>query len=593
MPTISSRITTLFIALILLVAPLKFGAVIDAAGIGFYPLSLLEWVFMSWPPLLTAPLSSIALGLAVLAARGRLPSAALARYKHLILPSMGLLIAAGIASVMTTEKEYALRFLWHLLAIVNFSLAIAIHLFYFPASQRILLAAIVLGTILSTGSGLYQIMYGFNETKDAAYELARQQQQALSPQMLSRLNQTRAFASFTYPNIYAAHLILTLPITLMCVWSVSAAVSPPFLSQLVFTGAGAILSLTVLSATGSRGAVIAIILAGIIVAILRWQPIKGAWQHQRSRVVMVGGLTLVLGGVMLHAVSQGRTLLSLFARMDYYTTACEIFLQQPIMGVGMGEFFPYYLRFKPPDAEETRLAHNILFHFLSQSGLVGGSAAIYFLAQPFILFHLAVKKIITPISLPLFNAALLGVVAWNLHALTDFNEQIPGTMLVLTTLPLLMIKWKLPESATNNTTPAGIYILLSGLILLGFMPVTRLAGERAYQQLYLLAQKPVDLNQLKNAAVTTARLMPLSPYPWDLLGKAALRHNDDLLAAQAYREAIARAPHRAPYHAYLAQSFFASGDIAAARDSMRNALKWYPHQKEFQKFYQQLQGMPK
>ena len=425
-----------------------------------------------------------------------------------------------------------------------------------------------------------QVNSGFEETREFARQIAKEQGIKFSSAMQARLNQTRAFATFTYPNSYAAHLILTIPLVLVCIWNWSKHIHPPRGSQYTFTGMAAILSVSALYFTGSRGAVVAVALSvGTVIGVNFSQVYRWARSNQNKFAILTGGIILL---VLVVSISGSRSLASMSSRFHYYAAAVKMFSLKPIFGVGLGEFFTWYLRLKPMGAEETRLVHNFFLHFLSQCGVFGGVAAAYFLVQPVILRYLIRINYLRSELPALLNAMLLGCLAWNFHSLADFNVQIPGTMMIASTLPLLVIT---PRNCTPMIPSTRSSKLISMALIfvagIGIGSLWRLPGEKSYQILYdrFLAQKNANLpvDQVK----LSAKLLPYSSYPYSLLGKNALAQQDYGLSQYAFREAIKRAPHRAGFYAMLAQSLIAEGKVQEADRCISKALEWYPLKSEF------------
>ena len=578
------------IAFIFFVSAIKFGSVVDVTGIGFYPLTVFEWLFFPWPPFLVPAFTGLSLLLTIVAAP-RYVYGVVRTHSAILLPAGLLLLATLAGLIKTSEIDHALLFVWHILSVFSFLLSVYIHTTIFPECKQFFLACIVFGAMLSMISGLFQVSSGFDETKEFAIQLARAEGRQLSPSMQDRLSQTRAFATFTYPNSYAAHLILAIPIVLACIWHWSCRVDPPLVSQIIFTGLAAIVSTCTLYFTGSRGAILALALAIGLFALLNRHQI-GQWAKRRNRTAMtlILGISLLALFLLLSAFRE-RTLASASARFDYYTSAIKMFLYHPFAGVGLGEFFTHHLRLKPLNAEETRLAHSLFLHFLSQCGILGGIGAVYFLVQPFLIRHAVKRRHLKAESPTLLNAVLVGCLAWNFHALTDFNVHIPGTMLIVSTCPLLVVApIKSKELDTHSSTSTWCFTLLVLIAGLGLGSLWRVPGEKSYQVLYNRAISNVDAHALIGRAKSTAKLLPFSPYPWAILGRSALMQNNYELSEFAFRQASKRAPHRASYYKLIAQSLAAQGKIKDAEEYIDKALLWYPLKDEYIEFQEYIQA---
>ncbi len=577
--SVLQSITGYYIFIIIFICPLKFGSVINNTGVGIYPLSIIEWVFSIWPPILTCLLSSFALFLSLISNKMNILTI-FKRMWILILPLFFLCCISLIGIINSSELDYTMMFIWHMLGVINFLFAVVIHVQNQPNSRNVFLTAVCLGTFLSILSGIYQIHIGFEETRDVAIQLAKNDGRILHPDMISRLNQKRAYAAFTYPNSFAAHLILTIPVLIAFIWKNSRNIQPPMVSQITFSGIICFLALYCLLSTGSRGAVAALIISTLSIVPLEVKRLKTRFDIDK-RILIGGSLFLILLSIfLLITVSRHRDLLSVSARMDYYKAAVKMFLEHPVAGIGLGEFFPNYLRIKPPDAEETRLVHNLFLHFLSQCGLLGGVAALFFLIQPLIIWwsH-KTKRLLC--SIPEFCfAVLIGYGAWMWHSLTDFNIQITGSLFIAAILPVLILSGT-TKGKNDNKTGKTISISLFFLAITGLSSIGRISGEKAYQQLYNKQFNPISAHALTNEVQAISKKMPYSPYPWDILGKKALSQSQIDLAIYAFEEAKKRTPHRASYYGFSAHCLLLKGNLPEALKNINTALQWYPHKRDY------------
>ncbi len=577
--SILQLITGCYIFIIIFICPLKFGSVINNTGIGIYPLSVIEWAFSIWPPILTCLLSSIALFLSLISNKMNI----LGIFKRvwiLIVPLFFLFCTSLVGIINSSELDYTMIFIWHVLGVLNFLFAVVIYVQNCPRSRNLFLAAVCIGTFLSIISGIYQIHFGFEETQNIALGLAKNDGRTLHPDMISRLNQKRAYAAFTYPNSYAAHLILTIPVLIAFIWKMSSNVQPSIVSQITFSGGLAILAIYCLLSTGSRGAVAALVLATLSMLIVGAKQLKVRFNNDK-RILIAGPLFLIfLSFFLLITVFKHRDLLSLNARMDYYTAAVKLFLEHPVAGIGLGEFFPNYLRIKPPGAEETRLVHNLFLHFLSQCGLLGGAAALLLLVHPFIIWRSHKTKRLTCTVPRFYVAMLMGYSAWMVHSLTDFNIHITGSLFIAAILPVLCLNGK-TKGKNDNETEKPMSISLCVLAIIGLSPINRITGEKAYQQLYNKQFKPIAAETLINEVQLISSKMPYSPYPWDILGEKALSQSKINLAIYAFEEAQKRTPHRASYYGLTAYCLLLKGSLPEALNHVNTALQWYPHKKAY------------
>ncbi len=607
----------IFLCGVLFLAPLKFGIAVNNGEIAFFPLSWLEWLLTPWPPFLLPVLAGLALIAVALAYR---PPAFWRR--DLALPAgwLGLTLAAAIGCLHSTEHEYALLFVWHLLGATTLAVAC---LWATRAECQLAiwaLAAVVVGAALAAFEGWQQVHGGgYAATLEYVRQMA-EQGGSMTSEIIGRLERGRASGPFVYPNSFAAHLLLVGPLALALAWRTGGHFSPAWLSRLLFLGAATGLFGGALLLTGSRAAIVALGGAGCLAA-LAWA--AHAWKaggHRRPLwpALLAAGLILAIAGGGLVAVNRGRSLSSLGSRGHYYLAAGRMFAQRPLLGVGLGEFFPWYMRLKPPGAEETRIPHSILMLFASQGGLLGLLAlAGWTTANALAIGRqlpqavksppkskpaqaavpprqkdagaspagqqsppLAASSPASPLDGLLVGAVALGATAWLLHALVDFNMQIPGTVGTVAALAGLFAGVSPPpgDRPPLALPPVAAYALAVLLGVLAFAGLWRLPGERVYQQFYQASQTPDnDWEDCRRLAELARRRLPFSPYPDIVLAKLATARNQPHVASIALQQALERTPHRGSLWYALCHLHLANRRFEAARQAYQQAILWHPH----------------
>lgn len=606
-----------WMAALVFLLPIKLGTVVVVGEIGMFPINGWDWLFGQWPPFLVPVFA----GLSLLGAVLLYPVPPRSR-GWLVPGAWGLLALSGLAGlVRTTEWDAAQLMLWHLLG----TAALVLAAFWAGSAEarlpRWLLVAVCAGVVGNALYGWQQVKGGgFQQTRDFVEQQAQAAGREVSGNLAVRLGQDRAFGFLVYPNSYAAHLILAGPLAVFLLWRAGRRVQPEKVSRLLFVAFGLLAVAGALWFSASRAAMLA--LGGGLAAATLVQPALKRW---RLPLVVLGAAA---GVGLLLAVSQGRALESMGARFGYYRAAVQMLGSQPLTGVGLGEFFPHYMRLKPENAEETRLPHNMLLGLAAQCGLAGGVAAALCLALPLLLVWLcagAAAGRISPgvpaaapgsaspevagVDVPLVFAAQVGLAAWSLHSLADFNFEIACFPALVGVLTVVMVQLSgapeppavpgqkgkrsrgggpaAPVARDVAATPAGTAwspswrrVFVGTALVLALAAVAgiwRWPGEQAYQEAYnAIGVRDFDLDVLRAQALTAARLLPSSPQPWQLLGRAAEGCRAYPLAIEAYGEAVKRSPHRAAFFTHLARNHLSQGDRAAARQAMAQALAWYP-----------------
>jgi len=542
------------------VAPLKFGSIIGPSEIPLFPADFLEWVFGVWPPFLLGVLGGIGLGWALLACPGSL----LRHPARLALWAWGaLLVSCAPGLIRTTEWDYAVTFVLYLAGVCAYLAAAMLAAAADPAFRRNLWVAIAIGTLASGLLGWYQRLWGFEEMRRFAEMQALQTGREWSAAMQGKFLQTRVHRPFFHPNSYAAHLVLTGPLVLLALWRAGRRFEPQRVSQPAFVAAGVVVVFGALVLSGSRAAQLALG-AGMGLAVLVCRPLR-RWRWPLLAGALVGGLALML------VVNSGRDLLSASARFDYYRAACVMFGQRPLTGVGLGEYLSAYLRIKPAAAEETRAAHNMVLEMLSQTGLAGGLAAMGCVLLPLWLGFRRQGAVAEDELLTLATVAGLG--AWVVHALMDFDLQIPPTVTIAAVLPVLCCPGDAAISRPcRRPWERG---LLAVLAVAAGAGAWRIPGELRFRQMSD-DQGRLGLEEAATAVQRTAAALPLSPEPWVLYGKAALGAGRPHDAGAAFERALRRAPRRSSVHAWRGQAALLCGDLETADGAARRAWVLYP-----------------
>lgn len=593
-------LATCWYAALFVLFPLKLSLTLSSIYEGGnFPLSTVEWIIALWPPWLATGL----VGVSLLASCLYAPPLALAawrRTRHVWLPWLLLALAAIPGLIVSSERQEARLLYEYLLALALIAPAVLLHVRAWPRSRYILLGAVALGGILIGLYGWYQQFYGLAEFRRQMEALVQQQNLELDPKLLHRIENPRIYATFAGPNNYAAHLILIIP--LLTFWPILAWIRrrqdyEPAAFYLGSIGAAALTGLALLW-TQSRGGILGLGMAvnlGVLLAVILLARRYPAWRlrlYFGLGVYILAGL--LMAGVVYWKVQHGRSLDSLDYRLEYWRAGIHMLREHPATGVGLGEYMNYLLVTKADwlDDEEARLPHNFVIFFLSMTGIAGGIAALYLLLQPIILSIQILRGRLPTVSQPLAILVLVGVLAWLLHALLDFNLVNPGTAFTVALLPALLVDDSaLPAADSPLVGSVSTVILgLAGLAL-ALLTLQRIPGESRYQ---ILAHELAKRNP--NAAVYAplfndiVTLQPDNPNPWFIIARDAQRRQDHTTAITYTQKAIALCPHRAKYYAVLAASLQAAGRHAEARDAIRRCIDWYPTKDKYIQQYIDITG---
>jgi len=155
------------------------------------------------------------------------------------------------------------------------------------------------------------------------------------------------------------------------------------------TVAMALAAVAVLVLTRSRGGILAAAAAAAGGGAVVWFGRRLA-RHWRKAVLAAGAALLAgLGGVAAYGLRHDRLpTTTMTFRWFYWTASAEIVAENPLWGVGPGNFHQAYLQHRRPAAEEAvKMPHNFIAHALTQFGVPGG--AIYLALVACVLAALA------------------------------------------------------------------------------------------------------------------------------------------------------------------------------------------------------------
>lgn len=567
----SVSILRCFFTALVLIAPIKFGNSVVTTEIPLFPGSVYEWVADPWPGWVASVLAGCGL-IAVLAVHRSFPRFDL----RMLFPlSWCLLFAAALPGLIRTEeKDMAQVYVFHFAGVAAFSFSVFLLIRKDPEAVKWLLFGVVIGLVVSSLMGWYQVFWGFDKT---ARELAESGQRMMGVNMKtiqSNLEQGRAHGTFVYPNSLAAHMVLVTPIALLACIRFGGRMDPPLQSRIFLATLCVVLGVGALLLSRSRAG-IAAGGAGFAGALLVFPAL--AKKHRISLFV----LALLAGGLLCYAVNRGRGLGSLDQRFHYYRAAFEMFAEHPMTGVGLGEFFPHYLKIKGADAEVTRIPHNMFLNLLSQAGVVAGIAVLFCFALS-LLAGFVLKKTEGECDKAILFCVQAGLFGWFLHAMLDFNVMIPGTLMTASILPCFLMNGKSEYPSRKPVVPL---IMCALLALVCLLSVTRWKGEFAYLDLYSRCMRNQSTPTLKRSAQRVANSLPEFPYGWVILAKVAESRGQYEEAIDALKKAIDAVPHRGSLYAALAVNALKAGNEKLAEEALETARKLSPHDKLLKELY--------
>ena len=258
-------------------------------------------------------------------------------------------------------------------------------------------------------------------------------------------------------------------------------------------------------------------------------------------------------------------------RYDYWRVAADQFTDDPLKGVGAGNYDRTYF-LERRTTEDIRQAHSIEMQVLGELGLPGLAALLLFMIAVLAGFARRARAARTNLEDRALAVAAGGAfLVWLLHTSVDWLHLIPGvTGLALAFAAVLVGPWRRPEGEGATTTRRVVVIACTGLIVVGAVLVGRSAladsyrsdardlldssAERAIAKAddsLALDDESLDTYYVKSAAyarlddygraratlLEAARREPHDFVTWGLLGDLAVRRGELGQAKRAYGRA--------------------------------------------------------
>jgi len=410
--------------LVLGLSLLKFGNPVIFEGKLPPPASFQELIYFNWPLRWAWVLAAVvtALLLPLLRIPAGLP-------KWLLVAPLAWLAWQWVAGADSIDPALS-----HLTA-VHFTVAITWFGLGVLATRGVFQSLVVwlglgIGFCLVISSGFQQQFGGLEAQREFAEkflrsELPADQQQAAeasgfrrileTPEGRQKLLSKRIYSTLFYPNTLAGAILLLTSGLLAAAWFAFRNALPltrRLLPGLLLFGA----ALCLVWSGSKAGWLIALVQIGCV--ILRTS-IPPKWKRTIVVSVMVLGLAaLVVRN--LDYFQRGAT--SVSARTDYWASAWQTVLDNPLTGTGPGTFGDSYGARKAAESEMARLAHNDFIQQASDSGVIGFVGYLAFIGGACFWIW---RKLGTNGS-PLALMVGLGLLGWLLQSLTEFGLYIPA-----------------------------------------------------------------------------------------------------------------------------------------------------------------------
>lgn len=272
--------------------------------------------------------------------------------------------------------------------------------------------------------------------------------------------------------------------------------------------------------------------------------------HSRSRWIIISVLLCLFVGMAFYlgsSIQFQNRFQKTFAsgkfgdsRIDYWKPAVQMWKENPWTGVGPAHFDVRFPKYRPKEVQaRPQYVHNDYLNLLADWGVLGAIMVVAFVVTFYVGALQAAKYLRrkTDSGEGKSNRAAIvfgggfGLLALLLHSVTDFNMQIPGTVIcLLTILAVVMTQLRYSDQYWIENKMVGKVVLplfLLGLIgILGFFGVHKAKENFWLQRAQNTKSWDVKIDALRQAAAVEPHNPTTMSTLGDLLRQASFRGED-------------------------------------------------------------------
>ncbi len=269
----------------------------------------------------------------------------------------------------------------------------------------------------------------------------------------------RWYATFYWPNPFAAFLLLVLPLAL------ARFLHAPKIRGALAYGLVAILLSVALVFTQSRGAWVAlgaaVPLAVMVLRPLHWGSAVG---RMLALVVVTGLAVLALSqGAASKNASQGIAAravsvadpgdYSIQGRLNFWRAGAQIFLHHPLLGTGAGTFGSVHPAYQRDVRYYARDPHSLYIQTMAEMGVAGLAPLVALMASIGITWRRTLQIARGRDEFPLIAGIGLGLVAFFLHSAIDMDWMFPANPAMAFALAGVLVWYDFSHGVRGVGTP--------------------------------------------------------------------------------------------------------------------------------------------
>jgi len=403
---------------------------------------------------------------------------------------------------------------------------------HYPPKEGWLRFFILISSFLVSLYGIYQSLFGFSQTREWILKYS------LSNEFLSRISPKRVFSTFIYPNSFAGYLVLIIPLVisgLLGKKKIFIPLSLPILYSLYLTG--------------SRGGFISFFFSLFLFTIIR-----------KKRILTLISLFLFLLVLIYYCLPPPS---SLIARLSYARASIKIIKDHPA-GTGLSTFADMYFRYKLPEDEETRMAHNNYLQIGVELGIFG------LLTFVLLLIFIIVRGLNIVRKHPYLEGYYIGSLTFFFHSLVDFDLYLPEITFCLFFFIGILFSFERKEKSPNRLF---YFFLIFPIIYLCFFSLRMFVASSFYEKAISHSFK----NEYRLMEKNLENAIRLNKNPEWLILLGRIKEEKDITESlRLYRMAISENPNCAYYNFCVARALVKRGENKEAILFLKRALALYP-----------------
>ena len=300
-------------------------------------------------------------------------------------------------------------------------------------------------------------------------------------------------------------------------------------------------------------------------------------QLRKSHIFLIMGL-LIIGSVIFSMFIYHRRSIMfqrrnnpVVLRLYNFQAGLRVYEEKPFFGVGLGNFWIAYPKYRQPQSNEVRYAHNNFIQILAEAGLIAESGLMLLMLYLFLGFLKIRKR-----DDAYLDGIFCALIAMACHWLWDFGLYAPE---------LASIFWVLLAGftvITNNGSPKKISrltLVSLGILLLLLLAISSwmFAEQRMIKKAEAYFQKRQP-DQAEAYALKALKILPADDYAYGLLAFCgSMKGEKEEIVISYFQKAIATNPRFAFWHKHLADYYFKQGNINSAESEYLRALSLYPN----------------